>query len=475
MSGSRICSERNVLPSTNDEIEVLWELHGAEMPSTVWWKAAVIESNQGHRHNGAVGTGVIRYDAFKTFAPSVDAVEFLPGRSLRVADQSCNDQETCKNDNPPLSWRAYLPNDTFASKSEYSDLNQDRDWGEGHLLKRTTSTKRRESDTLPLTDVQFHVKRLRESHTRILTEMFMLRQQVNKNNDLWHARRYISDNAIVERVTAYLRNRLSIKMQKPVKRFCKTQNLNEDTVPYPERTCASSVRLRADCDLDEFEAIARIVKQRFCGNESTEIVSFCPEFSMTQNAGLGEKEFFIAFPNIRCLFECLGITSKSDRIRMLQRYGSHGKTTLLRLIGTYISEGDEPKPCSIVPGRSCTGKLIQVDPEQGSKASIVLRRDSTEWNFVDRRYSSDLYRTYGVPTVSEDVRKVPDINKRSFLLRWRRDTDSNNRIWSKQICRSTRVTGSLELVLPCVLIPGDALVDEVEKFLDDVTVENACE
>ena len=160
---------------------------------------------------------------------------------------------------------------------------------------------------------------------------------------------------------------------------------------------------------------------------------------------------------------------------MLQRYGTTGKSAWLRVLGAYVCDQDESEPSSIVPGRSCLGTGVDVVPTDGTKRSAVLRRDSENWILVDRRYRMTLYRADSTIPTTADFPKSAEVNNKAFLVHWRSDTDPSNRFWSKEICGSTRVTGSLEADLPCTIIPSDVLVVEVENIMDEETVEKACD
>ena len=479
MAKNRASSKCDVLPTMNDFIEVLWEMDEGKETATVWWRAEARNVKRDNSRKGIIGTGILRYDEYMNYPSSDERVEFLPRRCLRVAHDPRDDNNVDENENPSLSWRVHVRYDSVLRDHEDRCERSDEEWDVSDpimLMENQVDTKKRDASSLiSLTNVLSQVKKMKECHERVLAEMLYMRRNVMESSRMLRGTEFVSDIDVVQRVTSYLRNRLSVKLEKPLRKYSKSIDLSEDTTHFSDRISASSVRLKADCDLDEFEAIARNVQQRYCLNESFGAVQFFPPFSMTQNPNLGANEFFIIFPSMRRLFELLGITSKCDRIRMLQRYGTTGKSALLRVLGAYVCDQDESQPSSIVPGRSCLGTVVDVVPTDSTKRSVVLRRDSEDWSLVDRRYRMPLYRASGTITTTADFPKSAEVNNKAFLLHWRRDTDPSTRLWSKEICRSTRVTGSLEVVLPCTIIPSDVLVDEVENLMDEETVEKACD
>lgn len=475
----RECSQRNAIPTTNDVIEVLWEMDEDDAPCVVWWKADVIGITGGDPRPGILGVGVIKYVAYKNYPPTPDAVEFLPDQCLRVVDYAGENQ----NENPPLSWRVCISQ--HSSDTDLEDCNGEEDDWDWEVPDETTprSRKRGAGSLPPLPQILFQVKKMKECHDRMLREVLQLKQQVTTQAISCQGPQYESDKSITDRVMCFLRSRMSIRMQKPVRRVGKgTEQVEDGQAGIPAfqgRISGSSVTASTDCDLDEFEAIARFIHTMQGRGEGMEAVTFHPAFPMTQNASLGDNHFFVVFPCLKSICHILGISSESDRIEMIERYGTQGKATLLRLLGTYVSDVTTPNnednsgPCSIVVGKSCLDGCFDNSPSLGGTA--VLRRDSGAYIDVERRYAENLYKTDLVPQNMGDPREIGlDVHKKAFYLRWRRDVDPNSRIWSKEICRSTRVTGTLQVVFPTILIPGNNLVDEVEKLLDENALRAAC-
>ncbi|PXF41588.1 hypothetical protein BWQ96_08702 [Gracilariopsis chorda] len=119
--------------------------------------------------------------------------------------------------------------------------------------------------------------------------------------------------------------------------------------------------------------------------------------------------------------------------------------------------------------------MIVSDEDGCERAEKALCRRTGEWDMDDQRFYAQLRKERRIPGNVKDPRREvgPSVAINAFMLVWRRGMDVNQRIWSTEMCRPTRIVGRVEISVPCVQISGDEMCDELVKLLEDGYLENA--
>lgn len=380
----RKARECDLLPLCTDDVEVLWETDEDDigMSADVWWRASVMELVDDHRE-GILATGKIRYVKMGKHDACVHEVEFLPGRLLRCSNPEEPDEE---NDNPVVSWRmaaALKPCDRG-----YSD-NSDWDW-EAEISASIPLSKRRKLGLTNLAEnyvrcLAVQMTKMRRNHANLLLEFMKLRRQVQSNTYKLQGREEKRDDiGTVDRLMTYMKQRITLAMQKPLRKarpsYLKSGEGAEEENMHIDAVSCVSVKVKADCDMEEFEALARLIRSNCSDEDSIESVKFYPDFSLTQNPTLSDTEFFVTFSTFVVACRHLGIRSKADKLEMLQRFGSaeNGRVGLMRILGNYVFDEDDGNECAIVLGQSCGLKIRDVSQEEmGGRRWLGIRENGT--------------------------------------------------------------------------------------------------
>lgn len=169
---------------------------------------------------------------------------------------------------------------------------------------------------------------------------------------------------------------MTTALQKPLRK-AKSSNLkrDEERNEIVDGVSCANIKVKANCDMDEFEALARVLRLNSEDSNESQSVKFYPDFSITQNPSLSETQFYITFSSLAVACKHLGITSKADQLEMMQRDGfaNHGLARLLRVPATYVyDEKEEGKECVILPGQSC-GVEMQNSSEDNNGVPALVR------------------------------------------------------------------------------------------------------
>lgn len=255
MATRRACREREALPLLNDYIEVLWMLEDEDDEAT-WCRgqvseiaeAAVADANE---EEYVLATGTLEYVATSRYAAMIHDVEFVKGRLVRRSEP-----EGEENENPELEWRTPL---VMQSAKQHGRL-QDEDWDGVDI---TPTVKRRRNGFAHehrVKELSETVDRIRKSHAHLLGQVDMLTRKVELNScRISEGMSSTMDDSVVK-VVNFLRHRLEVAVQKSLRKPskpCEQMSADNDTVETVGGVAQSYLRVVDDCELADFELIAR--------------------------------------------------------------------------------------------------------------------------------------------------------------------------------------------------------------------------
>lgn len=461
MGTQRSCREREALPLLNDFVEVLWLLDDDDDEAT-WCRAHVADIEEAPIADAddkleVLATATLEYDPTSAYAALVHQVEFLIGRLVRRAEP-----EGEENENPVLTWRT----PTLGNAHEY-DEDMDGDW-----TKDANHSKRRRvgvADQHRLRELTETVDRLRKSHAHVLGQVDMLTRKVESNRcRISEGLSSTRDESIVK-IMNFLRQRLEVAVQKSLRKPSKPyeqSSADNETFGAVGGVSQSFIRVVADCELADFELIARNLYGRAV-EDSTLKLQFYPEYADTQGPAGSSQTFYIIFSRMSGLCSFLGLMHKADRLEILKKEGSAG-VGLLRVMGTYVYGQEVADPAAVFVGHSCGGTFRR-DNFDARAGEFVLFRNNRIWDTESKTYDAGLRATRRRPSKIDDpnISSTVPLSSRAFHLVWRRGQEVSGR-WSKgSRKRTVRVPGQLAVVIPYVLFVGDTLCADARRELSD--------
>ena len=371
---TRSCKEANVIPHVGHFIEVLWQIHekerNAENRREVWWRAKVNSLQLSDRRD-VIAIGVVTYCKPEDFEPEAAQVEFLAGRKLRGTAKSRVEGRRDKNGNgrfPQLSWK------TDAMKQ--NTMVEDSD-GFTQRSSITSTPIGGPRDTYPTVGANLDstlkpimledIKRLRNSQAKLLLNVEQLKAIMmileNGNSD---------SRAEPPQVFRFLEQKMVHALE--------TQPLGTSMKGIPKTgdlidgVRNGVIRVRTDCKLEQYEAVAREVHLRSRVHEKEVILE--PAFDHTQSPSSSTNRFDIRFSNAIALFECIGVNSIDDRLSLLFRSQTTKHGVFMRVLGTYsYHPEDEKGPSKINVGGSLPRTLHDGNRRVPVKTTIpVLKR-----------------------------------------------------------------------------------------------------
>lgn len=276
----------------------------AGCPQT-WCKEEVlhVDNDEMQVIGEVVAIGVIRYPSNDYWDAQVNTVEFLSNPLLRCErdDHPAEQQSTePTNENPVLSWR-------YARPKDEKDVDaSDHDWVTP--VERMGESKQRAKKRAAgsnIQDLDLEVKRLRASNARFIICAENLKRLVDEHSTrisrLEEYKKGDESDRLFHSVMLRLRHKLALKMQAPLRQTASTLlAVDECDLTGTAKPSADSIdgilrgtiRARAECDLLEFEELARTIRARSLPSPA---LCFDPEFEQTQAPALSSTSFRIAF------------------------------------------------------------------------------------------------------------------------------------------------------------------------------------
>lgn len=409
-----------------------------------------------------LATATLEYDETASYAALVHHVEFVVGRLVRRAELDGEE-----NDNPVLTWRTPV----VAQAHDGMD-DVDEDWTRDETVRNRK--RRRVVDQHRMEELADTVDRLRKSHAQVLGQVDMLTRKVELNSCRISEGLSTTRDESVLKIVNFLRHRLEVAVQKSLRKPskpCEQTPADRMNMGAVGGMTQSFIRVVADCELADFELIARNLYGRTVEDSTLRLV-FYPEYAETQGPAGTSQTFYIIFERMAGLFSFLGIHHKADRLEMLKKEGSAG-VGLLRLMGTYIYTKDVGDPAAVFVGHSC-GNTFERDVAGAGSGELVLFRNNRIWDSESKTFDAGLRSTRRMPSVVEDpnVSCAVPLSSRAFHLVWRRGQEVSGR-WSKgDRKRNVRVPGQLAVVMPYVMFVGDTLcADALRELKEDAMSE----
>lgn len=461
MQRLRACREREALPLPNDFVEVLWMLEDDDDEAT-WCSAQVtdIEDAPATAANDKVqvlATATLEYEEKAAYGDHIHQVEFVVGRLLRRAELDGDE-----NNNPVLTWRTPVIPQAHDGMDE-----ADRDWTGDDIAKN--SKRRRVVDQYRMKELADIVDRLRKSHAQVLGQVDMLNRKVELNSCRISEGLSSTRDESVLKIVNFLRHRLEVAVQKSLRKpssHIEQTSADKMNIGTLGGMTQSFIRVVADCELADFELIARNLYGCMVEDSTLRLV-FYPEYAETQGPAGTSQTFYILFNRMAGLCSFLGLYHKADRLAMLKKEGSAG-VGMLRLMGTYVYSSDVGAPAAVFVGHSC-GNTFERDVANPGSGELVLFRNNRIWDSESKTFDAGLRCTRRRPSIVEDpnVSSAVPLPSRAFHLVWRRAQEVSGH-WSKRDRkRHVRVPGQLAVVMPYVMFVGDSHCADARRELNE--------
>ena len=368
----RACREREVLPLPNDFVEVLWMLNDEEDEAT-WCNAQVTDTEDAPDTTAndkvqVLATATLEYEETAAYGDHIHQVEFVVGRLLSRAELDGDE-----NNNPLLTWRTPgIPQTRECMDEVHGDWKGD-DIGEN-------SKSQRIADQYRMEELVVIVDRLRKSHAQLLGQVHMLNRKVELNSCRISEGLSSTRDESVLKIVNFLRHRLEVAVQKSLRKpsrpgeLTSADKMNMGTLGGMTK---SFIRVVADCELADFELIARNLYGCTVEDSTLRLV-FYPDYGDTQGQDGTSQTFYKMFNRMAALCLFLELCHKADRLAMLKKEGSAG-VGMLKLMGTYVYSSDVGAPAAVFVGHSC-GNSFERDVASSMSGELVLFRNKRIWD-----------------------------------------------------------------------------------------------
>lgn len=459
-----MCSHQGL--GNGSTLKVLWATYdGSQRKSSTWFTATVCEIQEAGPDESPVVRMKLSYAPQLNFPHTIQRVELLPDKQL--IDVVSKEK---------FGWVLHETESLFATRSDLEEEETDVQ-GEDDQHDKTYKPEN-EDWRNPSIESQRNVQLLRLRMDKIEKEVsaqrVMLRNLRKENGS-------VQDTA--HRPILFLQQKLETMFSKPISNS-QGKVTNDKVHQSMPRIYQSSLQCSVDCTLKEFDSICAMIQHR------TDLQGyFDPPFDQRYSSDDSTSQLCISFPTLTTFCAALGkVSMTSMKELVLRKKMKKGSNTSKKLQTTYIrilgclerSKDNSNDPAVITVG----GTYSPETAELLDRAIPVLYREHNTWNSVEKRFCFPLQVLemsgpqlasicHGQPPTSgTESGKSQNQDRPMFRLQWKRISKAPiPALFSKADSRESDV-GTLEAVLPYVLMQGKQLCREMEKLLRSYPLGN---
>ena len=441
------------------KVEVFYKLEKENgRVEDIWWPATVKKLCLVQNQRGNSLSGTILFHPLHGFPSSASQVVFERDFEIRDKNGIVYSWRKPLQEAPSAKSSSSASVDDAAGDSD-EDYNPDGDEAKKRRGKIRPASQSLSGEAGPVFKSQ---RKLYELERAIMD----LRSEVKEQGRKLDAKEYVP-GTMGRRVDVlpleFMRLKIQAFLDKPV---TSAPRLSPDEL----RTGASfhsqeHLRKFFDCTLIQFDSIMEYV-QRVSGDR----VTFNPSFEGVKKTPRSEVRItFDSFDAMTRLF-VNGSSSEKTALIKTKVERSSGNVISARILGCVVQNvGDESKPFYI-----SVGEGIEF---QKPHSRQVLLREETSWNHVEGKFSSPMKAAcfpyedmLGMTRtiIGEEIMEKY-LQRRSFRMVWRNESHPDLGKFLTATVDPALVLGTLELVIPFVLVRGRESCGEMMKLLEERT------